>query len=301
MFSKKASPNQFALLTFMLVVVFITLVNIIPKFTNFTKESQQNFIKGVPEMESYLDELCGKDDDICRDALKYRFLTHLDSARGVKLRGFSFTSEQSKLNKEFVKKLKEKLGDEQFRKLYKNILGEFQTKKNMKPKRIILHHTATRDVQHTINVLKDRDGGVLGVQFIIGKNGEIVQGANIDYTANHACGANHDAIGFEIVNLGGGSDPYTEAQYKSIKIAIEILDELIQNKADPFVIAHYEVSKYYPKNFFGRNCDKGKWDPSPDFNWAKVGVTKSTKDLKELCEIVKNDKNTNFKKQCFLG
>ncbi len=125
--------------------------------------------------------------------------------------------------------------------------------------RIILHHTATKSARETYDVLKKRR---LSVHYIVDKDGKIYYLVDEKRIAYHAAGWNKRSIGIEIVNTGCENDKYTEAQYESIKKLVNDIStrwpSIITD--NEHIIGHFQAT------------ESGKWDPSPNFDWAKIGL-----------------------------
>jgi len=78
----------------------------------------------------------------------------------------------------------------------------------------------------------------------------------------HAGNWNSRSIGIEIVNTGYRDMQYTDEQYASIKSLInDMASRWPSIKVDDaHVIGHYQATA------------EGKWDPSPNFDWARIGL-----------------------------
>jgi len=126
-------------------------------------------------------------------------------------------------------------------------------------KRVILHHTGSTTFKGTYQTLQERG---LSVHYVIDTDGSVYYLVNESKKANHAEDNNDDSIGIEIVNLGKQSTPYTNAQYESIKKLITEITQRWPNIKydDAHILGHFQVSS------------SGKWDPSPTFEWAKIGL-----------------------------
>ncbi len=129
----------------------------------------------------------------------------------------------------------------------------------VKVDRIVLHHTGDDAASKTCRALQQFG---LSVHYIIDRDGTIVYAVDEGKMAFHAKGQNSKSIGIEIVNTGRASMQYTPAQYAAIKQLInDIAKRWPDVKVDnEHVVAHYQVS------------DIGKWDPSPNFDWAQIGL-----------------------------
>jgi len=125
--------------------------------------------------------------------------------------------------------------------------------------RIILHHTGDSRAYQTYNTLKQRD---LSVHYIVDRDGMIYYAVDESKRAWHAGNWNSRSIGIEIVNTGYRDMQYTDEQYASIKSLInDMASRWPSIKVDDaHVIGHYQATA------------EGKWDPSPNFDWARIGL-----------------------------
>ena len=126
--------------------------------------------------------------------------------------------------------------------------------------RIILHHTGDDAASKTYSTLVKRK---LAVHYIVDRDGTIYYAVDERKMAFHAKGWNTRSIGIEIVNTGYSDMEYTEAQYSSIRNLVNDIAKRWPSISadDEQIIGHYQASKV------------GKWDPSPNFNWAKIGLS----------------------------
>ncbi|MDD5133209.1 MAG: N-acetylmuramoyl-L-alanine amidase [Candidatus Nanoarchaeia archaeon] len=123
---------------------------------------------------------------------------------------------------------------------------------------IVLHHTGGYSFKDTYNSFVSTG---LSVHYVIDKDGIIYYLVPENQVANHAKNYNTRSIGIEIVNSGYAKDQYTEAQYNSINALInDITSRYGFPKDNVHIKAHYQISSI------------GKWDPSPNFSWAKIGL-----------------------------
>lgn len=137
--------------------------------------------------------------------------------------------------------------------------------------RIVLHHTAGSTFESAYSTLNRRG---LSVHYIIDKDGKIYYLIDEKRLASHATSYNSRSIGIEIVNTGEKDDPFTDMQYASIKSLIEdIAKRWPSIKIDnEYVIGHFEIKE--------NTGDCRKWDPSPNFDWSKIGLpTHITSDI----------------------
>lgn len=201
-----------------------------------------------------------------------------------------FDTELNELSKKFINEFKSKerisLVDE---------TGNLESFGTIEPKRVVIHHTGGPSWEGAYNTLR---ASGLGAHFIIERDGTIRKYANLDRGTYHACSANYETIGIEIVN-DGRTQEYTSEQYYATRKIIEFLENNLNNRLNPFVIGHFEVDKYYPDRFERFNCDRGKWDPSPDFEWSRIGVDKDQNIINELCQRVKNSYGESYTKECY--
>ncbi len=123
---------------------------------------------------------------------------------------------------------------------------------------IILHHTGGSTVSSALYTL-NAEG--FSAHYIIDKEGKIYYLIDENLRALHAGDYNSRSIGIEIVNTAKSDDPYTDAQYYSLKALLTtITSERKLSYSNDVIKAHYEVSKI------------GKWDPSPTFKWDQIGL-----------------------------
>lgn len=124
---------------------------------------------------------------------------------------------------------------------------------------IIIHHTGDDAASKTYATLKQRR---LSVHYIIDRDGTIYYVLDESKIAYHAENWNSRSIGIEIVNTGSKDMQYTQRQYDSVKNLVnDIASRWPLIKIDNgHVRGHYQVS------------ETGKWDPSPNFDWSKIGL-----------------------------
>ncbi len=147
--------------------------------------------------------------------------------------------------------------------------------------KIILHHTATTTIDQAINTFKERK---LAPHYLLDKNGDLYYLVPEEYIAYHAANANSDSIGIEIVNTAKSNDEYTKEQYDTLNILLPYLLSKygLEEISDYNVIAHYEISS------------SGKWDPSPNFDWSKIGLPDHPRISKQICENSEDMKNLGW-------
>jgi len=145
--------------------------------------------------------------------------------------------------------------------------------------RIVLHHTGGDDFKSAYDTLKING---LSVHYMIEKSGEVHHLVDEKREAYHAGNSEYNArsIGIEIVNSGNKDDSFTNMQYTAIKSLIEdIAKRWTSIKIDnEHVIGHFEIKTAEEK------CRK--WDPSLNFDWAKIGLPNHVTPEKECPNLI---------------
>jgi N-acetyl-anhydromuramyl-L-alanine amidase AmpD len=108
---------------------------------------------------------------------------------------------------------------------------------------------------------------VLGIHYVIDKDGNIEAGVPENQIANHAKGNNADSIGIELVNRGDGIDQYTEFQLGMLVAALRSIMKRwgVEKTA---ILGHTSVDSRYFE--CGGKRVKTKQDPGPAFPWDRV-------------------------------
>lgn len=108
---------------------------------------------------------------------------------------------------------------------------------------------------------------VLGIHYIIDRQGTVVTGIREDQVANHAKGNNATSIGIELVNGGDGKDPYPARQIDAL---VEQLKQIgvRWTIAPERIVTHSAVDNRYFE-CAGKTV-KLKQDPGPLFPLADV-------------------------------
>jgi hypothetical protein len=126
---------------------------------------------------------------------------------------------------------------------------------------IILHHTGDSSYKQTYATLLKRG---LSVHYILDRDGKVYSVVDESRLAYHAAGMNSVSIGIEIVNTGNKNMLYTEQQYDSLN---KLLKGITMRWNIPYdnehIIGHFQTKQ---------GKIDGKWDPSPNFEWAKIGL-----------------------------
>lgn len=132
---------------------------------------------------------------------------------------------------------------------------------------IMLHHTAGSTASGAASALNSRG---LSAHYVVDKDGTIYQMVGDERRAFHAGGGsirgdgrdvNDRSIGIEIVNLGNGTDRYTEAQYRA-------LEQLVPYLADRYdipvrnIVGHSETGN--------PNRPASRPEPSRNFDWERI-------------------------------
>lgn len=133
---------------------------------------------------------------------------------------------------------------------------------------IVVHDTETpgvRDASTIVNWFKNPRSKV-SAHYIIGKRGELVQCVPDVRRAWHAGPSkledrekvNDFSIGIELVNAQTGTDPFTDAQYRTLAL---LTADLVLRHQIPLtrIVGHRNVTNY----------PKVKKDPADNFDWAR--------------------------------
>lgn len=124
---------------------------------------------------------------------------------------------------------------------------------------IILHHTGGSTFSSGYNTLTRRG---LSVHYMVDIDGTIYYLVDEGKLAYHASGWNARSIGIEIVNTGKADMDYTDKQYTAV---FNLVNNIVKRWPtisfdNTHIIGHYQASEV------------GKWDPSPNFEWARIGL-----------------------------
>jgi hypothetical protein len=109
-----------------------------------------------------------------------------------------------------------------------------------------------------------RKDPVLGIHYVIGRDGAVEAMVPEGEIANHALGHNKTSIGIEMVNTGDGIDPFPEAQIAALEKLLKDIRVRHGLKADQ-IVTHQEIDT--------RQLPCGiaqKVDPGPAFPFAAV-------------------------------
>jgi hypothetical protein len=141
-----------------------------------------------------------------------------------------------------------------------NLLG---SKERGKPiEYIILHHTGGSTFDSAYQTFL-RSRKQLSVHYVVDKDGIAYYLIDESRKAYHARDYNEETIGIEIVNTGYSNDDYTKEQYETLNM---LLEQITKKWGIPYddahIVGHYERT----------SSSAGKWDPSPNFEWGKIGL-----------------------------
>jgi N-acetylmuramoyl-L-alanine amidase len=106
---------------------------------------------------------------------------------------------------------------------------------------------------------------VLGIHYIIGRNGEVAASVPEDEVANHAIGHNEDSIGIELINSGDGREPFPDEQIAAL---IQLLRSISERHDIRRVLGHSDVD--HSLLSCGDLEVRRKQDPGVAFPWDHV-------------------------------
>lgn len=133
---------------------------------------------------------------------------------------------------------------------------------------LIVHDTETPGVSEAKTIVNwfQNPRSQVSAHYVIGKRGELVQCVPDERRAWHAGPSkfegrekiNDFSIGIELVNAQTGSDPFTEAQYRTLAL---LTADLVTRWQIPLgrIVGHRHVTNY----------PKIKRDPADNFDWAR--------------------------------
>lgn len=105
---------------------------------------------------------------------------------------------------------------------------------------------------------------MLGIHYIVDREGDAETSIPEDQVANHALGRNQSSIGIELVNLGDGEDPYPEAQMDTLVGLVREIRDRWDVELDG-VVRHSEIDD---RSFECAGEEvKQKQDPGDAFDW----------------------------------
>jgi N-acetylmuramoyl-L-alanine amidase len=131
---------------------------------------------------------------------------------------------------------------------------------------LIMHHTSSTASAERIGGFFSKKESKVSAHFTVGKDGHIVQSVNEAEASWHAgvssfqgrSNVNGFSIGIEMCNVGDGTDPYTDEQYKA-------LGQLVA-----YILTNYNIKWARVTGHKDIALPKGrKDDPSPNFSYAR--------------------------------
>jgi N-acetylmuramoyl-L-alanine amidase len=143
----------------------------------------------------------------------------------------------------------------------------FNSRDGAKIDTVVLHHTASSGSAQSTGSYFQNPANEVSSHYIVGKDGTIVQSVADGNRSWHAgtsefkgrSDVNDFSIGIEICNLGNGTDPYTDAQYKALAKLVAYLQDTYGISWER-VTGHKDVA--LPR---GR-----KIDPSANFSYDRL-------------------------------
>ncbi|MEB3223773.1 MAG: N-acetylmuramoyl-L-alanine amidase [Candidatus Sericytochromatia bacterium] len=132
---------------------------------------------------------------------------------------------------------------------------------------IVLHHTASSGTAQAVGSWFQEPASRVSAHYTIGKDGTIVQSVEDAYQAWHAGESefrgrgrvNQFSLGIEIVNVGDGQDPYTDAQYQALARLVA------------FMVTEYGIPRDRITGHKDVALPRGrKVDPSENFSYARL-------------------------------
>lgn len=108
---------------------------------------------------------------------------------------------------------------------------------------------------------------VLGIHFIIDRNGLLESSIPTNKVANHTLGWNQRSIGVELVNRGDGKEPFSVGQIQTLVELVRILRVRYKSITPQRVLRHSDVdhTKFKCANLYV----KRKQDPGFAFDYQK--------------------------------
>ncbi len=106
---------------------------------------------------------------------------------------------------------------------------------------------------------------VIGIHYIIGRNGDVVKSIDEGKVANHAIGWNHRSIGIELLNQGDGIEGYPKSQMLSLQLLITQLKDKYPLIKIKNILRHSDIDHRSFK--CGIDTVKQKQDPGLLFDY----------------------------------
>lgn len=138
----------------------------------------------------------------------------------------------------------------------------------------VVFPTIAGDAKRWLTYFNDHE--IIGIHYVIGRNGETLAGIREDEIAYHAYGNNQTSIGIELVNNGDGSDPFPPEQIRALVILLRELSGRYGLSADK-IKGHEEIDARMFQ--CGSSSFKEKVDPGLAFPWREVREALSPRSL----------------------
>lgn len=129
----------------------------------------------------------------------------------------------------------------------------------------VVYPTVKGDAKLWLNYFENHE--VIGIHYIIGRDGETLPSIRENEIAYHAYGNNQTSIGIELVNNGDGSDPFPPEQISALVRLLRDLSSRYGISVDR-IKGHEEIDTRMFQ--CGTSSFKGKVDPSKAFPWHMV-------------------------------
>jgi N-acetyl-anhydromuramyl-L-alanine amidase AmpD len=108
---------------------------------------------------------------------------------------------------------------------------------------------------------------VIGIHYLVGRDGRVLKSIDEDRVANHAIGWNERSIGIELINKGDGKENYPHAQMLSLEVLLRKLRFKYPLIKIQNIVRHSDVDKRVFK--CGLHWIKQKQDPGSKFEFKK--------------------------------
>lgn len=125
---------------------------------------------------------------------------------------------------------------------------------------------------------------LLGIHYVIDREGHVEKSTPDDRRANHALGASESSVGIELVHNGDGVEPFRQPQIDAL---VSLLRELQARYRVPLggIKGHADVDA---RTFTcGGKLYKGRMDPGENFPWAQVRAALSASQPKLVQQPVR--------------
>ncbi len=107
---------------------------------------------------------------------------------------------------------------------------------------------------------------VVGIHYIIDRDGSVVKGIEENLVANHAIGWNQRSIGIELINKGDGNESYPKIQMLSLQVLVRKLMAKYPFITVQNIVRHSDIDSR--KFECGSKFVKQKQDPGDAFDYT---------------------------------